>query len=316
MGGTKLLEMSSASELTRPATVTVVVVSDYEGPGAKSWANERAALRALAQQDFAEPFEVIVAEHEAFRDSEPADVLGLCRGARIEYCAATTSAALKDEGARRAHGALVAVLEADCTPTRDWLRHMVAALREHADCAAVSGKTLYPGKSLFVRCLTLLDRSGLDPGGSGPIVGICNNNSIFRRSVLAQYPYPAAPSPFLSAALRWQAMHADDLRFFFEARAVVYHALPSWRFVKDMRRHSGYSMSAQVEGKLSKIVHGLARQLYRDLRRCWRLRRHYSVAAYEVPFAFALAVVARFYEFNGARDRQRGFASVPRTSYR
>lgn len=312
----KLIETTSESELARQAPVTVVVVSDYETAGPKSWANERAALRALGQQDFPEPFEVIVAEHEAFRNSEPADLLSQCRGARIEYCAATTSAALKDEGARRARGALVAILEADCTPVREWLRHLVSALRERSEYAAVSGKTLYPGQSLFVRCLTLLDRSGLDPGGSGPVSGICNNNSMFRRTILAQYPYPPAPSPFLSAALRWRAMHADNLRCFFESRAVVYHALPSWSFVKDMRRHSGYSLSAQVEGNLSRIVQAFARQLYYDLRRCWRLRHHYSVAAYEIPFTLALAVVARFYEFAGVRDMRRGRVGVPRTSYR
>ena len=307
---------TDGSELPRQATVTVVVVSDYEAPGQKSWANERVALRALGQQDFPEPFEVIVAEHEAFRDSEPADILDHCRGARIEYCAATTSAELKDEGARRASGSLVAILEADCAPTREWLRHLVSAICERSDFAAVSGKTLYPGSSLFARCLTLLDRSGLDPGGSGPIAGVSNNNSIFRRPVLAQHPYPAAPSPFLSAALRWRGMSASGLRFFFESRAVVYHALPSWSFVTDMRRHTGYSVSAQLEGRWPRIVHGLARQLYHDLRRCWRLRHHYSVAAYEVPFALALAVVARFYEFKGAQDRRRGFVGVPRTSYR
>lgn len=72
-------------------------------------------------------------------------------------------------------------------------------------------------------------------------------------------------------------MRADNLRLFFESRAVVYHALPSWSFIKDMRRHSGYSLSAQVEGKLLMILRGLARQLCYDLRRCWRLRHHYGV---------------------------------------
>lgn len=312
MTSTRVTE-TCRSELAQRAAVTVVVVSDYEGARQKSWANERAALRALDQQDFPEPFEVIVVEHEAFRESEPVDVLSACPGSRIEYCAATTSAELKDEGARRANGTLVAILEADCTPTREWLGRMVSALRERPDYAAVSGKTLYPGQSVFVRCLTLLDRSYLDPGGSGPTASICNNNSIVRRAVLAQYPYPPTPSPFLSAALRWHAMRADNLRLFFESRAVVYHALPSWSFIKDMRRHSGYSLSAQVEGKLLMILRGLARQLCYDLRRCWRLRHHYGVAAHEVPFALALAVIARFYEFKGTRHAQQGLDG---TSYR
>jgi Glycosyl transferase family 2 len=222
---------------------------------------------------------------------------------------------LKDHGARRAKGELIAILEADCTPARDWLRHIVSALRARPEYAAASGKTLYPGKSLFVRCLTLLDR-GVDPGGGGPTATISNNNSIVRRTVLERYPYPAAPSPFLSAALRWKAMRTDGLRFFFEPDAVVYHALPSWTFIKDMRRHSGYSLSAQVGGKLPMILRSLARQLYYDVRRCWRLRHHYGVAAYEVPLAFALAVATKFYEFKGARYARQNLDGVPRTSYR
>ena len=310
------LESTRRPEVDPPATVTVVVVSDYEGEGRKSWANERMELRALAQQDFPEPFEVIVVEHEAFRASEPVDVLSVCSGSRIEYCNATTSAALKDEGARRANGALVAILEADCTPAREWLRHIVSALRERSDYAVVSGKTLYPGQSVFVRCLGLLDRSGLDPGGSGPIHGISNNNAMFRGAVLAQYPYPAAPSPFLSAALRWDAMQGGNLRFFFESRAIVYHEFAGWSFVKDMRRHSGYSLSAQLKGKLPMILWGFARQLYYDLIRCWRLRCHYAVALHEVPLAWALALWVRIYELEGVWYARHGRDSVPRTSYR
>jgi hypothetical protein len=299
------------------ATVTVIIVSDYEGTGLKSWANERAALRALGAQDFAEPFEVILIEREELRTFMPLDVLRECPGSRVEFCTATTSAGLKDEGARRARGDLIAILEADCTPARDWLRRIVSTLRERPDCAAVSGKTLYPGRSVFVRCLTLLDRSWLDPGGSGPTPGLCNNNSILRRDVLAKYPYPAAPTPFLSAGLRWHAMRGDNLRFFFDARAVVYHALPSWSFVKDMRCHSGYSVSAQTGSRLPAILEGLVRRLYLDIRRCWRLRRHYAVAWYEVPLAWALAVVARFYEFKGARYARHGAFGLPwTTSYR
>jgi hypothetical protein len=296
--------------------VTVLVVSDYEGPDEKSWASERAVLQTLARQDFAEPFEVILVEHEAFRDSTPDDVVSALPQCRVEFCAATTSAELKDEGVKLAKADVIAVLESDCTPAPEWLRHMMSALREHSDYAAVSGKTLYPGRSVFVRCLTLLDRSYLDPDGSGPTHSVCNNNSILHRATLEAYPYPAAPSPFLSAALRLHGMRKDGLRFFFESRAVVYHALPGWSFIKDMRRHQGYSMSAQVDGNLPKVLRGLAQRLYGDWKRCWRLRHHYAVAWYEVPLALALALVARVHEFKGAKFARQGPHGVPGTTYR
>lgn len=308
-------EAAHKSELAARESVTVVIVSDYEEAEQKSWFNERAVLRALSQQDFPEPFEVILMENEQFRASMPADLFEGCPDFRMEFCGATTSGQLKDEASRRANGQLIAILEADCTPAREWLRHMVSALRGRPDCAAVSGKTLYPGRSVFARCRSLLDRGALDPGGSGPTFAICNNNSIVRRAVLAQYPYPAVSSPFLSAALRWKAMNQDNLRFLFEAGAVVYHALPGWGFVKEMHLSSGYTLGFQVDGKVPMIFRGLARHLYYELRRSWRLRHHYAVASYEVPFAWALAIIAKFYEFKGARSARRG-GNVPRTSYR
>jgi hypothetical protein len=281
----------------------------------RSWATERAVIDALARQDFSERFETILVEHDAFKDAFPGELLAGLPGARVEFSPATTSAELKDEGVRRASGELVAVIEADCTPAPDWLRHLVSALREHPECAAVSGKTLYPGTSIFARCQALLDRSYLDPGGSGPTRFVCNNNSILPRSVLVAYPYPPAASPFLSAGLRWEALRRDNLRMFFQSNAIVYHALPGWGFVRDMRRHSGYAVSAQL-GRNGRVVRALAQRLYWDLKRCWRLRRHYGVAWYEMPLVVALACVARMYELEGIRAARRSPMAVPGSFYR
>ena len=313
MANIKIAEATrTAQPASRPA-VTVVVVSDYVEARQKSWTDERAVLRALGEQDFLESFEVILMENGTVQGSTPADLLSRCPGSRMEFSEATTSAELKDAGVMRANGELIAILEADCVPAPDWLRHMVSALRERPDYAAASGKTLYPGRSMFVRCLTLLDRS-VYPGGSGPTASISNNNSIVRRGVLDRYPYPATPSPFLSAALRWREMQRDGLRFFFESHAIVYHALPSWSFIKDMRTHVGYSWGAQGESNFRTVLGGLTRGLYYDIMRCWRLRRHYAVAAHELPLAYALAVVVKFYEFKGARYAQK--RGLPRTAYR
>lgn len=304
------------SEGVRLPSVSVVIVSDYEADSAKTWANEQAALEALGRQDFAEPLEVIVVEHEAFRDSVPVDLVRSFAGGRVEFSAATASAELKDEGAKLAKGQLVAVLEADCAPAADWLRRMVSTLREHPECAAVSGKTLYPGRSVLTRCLALLDRSYLDPGGSGPTPSVCNNNAMFRREALVAHPYPAAPSPFLSAAFRGQRMRRSGLRFFFESRAVVYHALPSWSFVREMRRHSGFSVSVQLNGGLGTVIRALVWRLYGDVRRGWRLRRHYGVRWYEMPAVWGLALAARLFEAQGAAYARRGYRGVPGTAYR
>jgi hypothetical protein len=45
-----------------PSSVSVVVVSDYEEAAEKTWHEERRILRGLADQDFCEPFTVILVE--------------------------------------------------------------------------------------------------------------------------------------------------------------------------------------------------------------------------------------------------------------
>ncbi len=52
----------------------------------------------------------------------------------------------------------------------------------HPTAAAISGRTVYGGKSLSVRMNALLDRAFVDPGRAGVTRNISDNNAAFRRS--------------------------------------------------------------------------------------------------------------------------------------
>jgi hypothetical protein len=309
-----------ASEARPPAApaVSVVVVSDYGGTAARSWDEERTVLDALARQDFAEPFEVVLAEHAAWRQALPPDLVARLPGLRVEWCEAATSAALKDAAVRRARAPVVAVLEVDCVPDADWLRHLVAALRAHPDAAAVSGKTVYGGGGVLRRCLGLLDRSYLDPGDDGPTPWVSNNGAIFPRAVLERFPYPPAPGPFAAADRRRQAMRRAGLRFYYARRAVVRHDLPGWGFVRDMRRHRGFALALQLGpgARPRHVARVLARNVRADWARCRRHRREYGVRWHELPLALALAAVTRLYEWQGVRLARAGARVIPDTRYR
>ena len=65
--------------------ISVVVVSDYAGGTPGTVDDYRHSLAALAAQDFAEPFEVIVSEWEGFREAVPADIGAMLPSMRMVY---------------------------------------------------------------------------------------------------------------------------------------------------------------------------------------------------------------------------------------
>jgi hypothetical protein len=62
------------------AVVSVIVVSDFESGGQRSWRGEREIFEALARQDIGQPFEVILLENERHRDAAPRDLSDVCPG--------------------------------------------------------------------------------------------------------------------------------------------------------------------------------------------------------------------------------------------
>src|SRR5262249_24830103 len=150
----------------------------------------RRVLGALARQDFDEPVEFLLCESESFRASMPADLHTILPALKIVYSPAIQSYAVKNDGVRMAGSAIVAILEADCVPDAFWLRRLVTALRAHPTAAAVSGRTMYPGNSLFIRICALLGRAYSDPGGAGPTRFIAINSVAFRRDAYLAHPLP------------------------------------------------------------------------------------------------------------------------------
>ena len=298
------------------AVVSVIVVSDYEDAGQKSWRSEREILAALARQDFGRPFEVVLVESEQHRDAAPRDLLAICAGSRIVYAPETQSARLKDFGVGQVDADLVAILEADCLPNPPWLRVLVDVLRQRPDVSAASGRTTYGGETMYRRSLSLVDRSFDDLGRSGITEHVSNNGALYRRSLLRRFPYPPAASPFTSARLRLQAMREAGHVFFFEPTAVMRHGIGGWGFVRDVRRHTGYSdMVRHPTRGLGSIPGLLWRRRCREARDCLRLGPTY-LRWYDWPLTAALLAAAPVLEVPGMLDALRERAAIPKTAYR
>lgn len=313
----------------RPA-VSVIVVSDYasgteeNGPekrgsdkrdsekiNSEKHGNDlRSVLGALARQEFKAPFEILLVESSALAGDLPSGLHAILPSLRVEVSSATTSYGLKNAGVRAATADLVALLDADCTPSPDWLQRALASMRADPAAVAVSGRTRYAGKSMHERLLAALSRAYLDPGHEGRTQFISNNNAIIRRDVFLQHPLPEDGGPF-AARIQSEAIRRAGGLLRFEPAMCVVHDFEGWAMERDIRRNIGYSTVRirQLDPGMpwSWLVSlGVASipifVLARTLDSCWdclRAGEHYGMRWFELPPAFALAFLVHLMEIGG-----------------
>jgi hypothetical protein len=304
----------ATKENTRNGTVTpaasIVVISDYKVGTAVSWDDLRATLRGLALQDFSEPAEYILLENVKHREHIPADLRRILPALKILFTAEELQYALKNEAAKVARADIVILLDGDCVPAPDWLRHLVRGMRLPSAPAVVSGRTLYGGRNLLERCSALLERAYVDRYWSGRTQAISNNNAAFRRSVLLAHPLPLNAGPFASRMHAEAVMRAGGL-LWVEPRARVTHAYHGWAMDRDVRRHKGYARIATRRLDANVPYARLGRLGYVSiplmfcaslLQSWWKgliFHREYGIRWYEVPVLMVHAVVLHTLEIPG-----------------
>src|SRR6266849_3340232 len=118
----------SVEDSANSPEISVVLVSDYEGGSQRSWEDLRIALEALAGQQFDQTFEVLVVESAkvAGYGEVPAELKAKLPRLRLISAATSESYGLKNAGVEKAAAPLVVLLDADCTPSRDWLSRIRA----------------------------------------------------------------------------------------------------------------------------------------------------------------------------------------------
>jgi hypothetical protein len=305
-----------------PPRISVILVSDYGEPGPKDWAEERAALEAFAAQDLAEPFQIILVEHERYQAQCPSRIAHIAPHTTVHFTSCARSSEMKDAALSLCASPLVAVVEMDSVPAPDWLRLLVAVLDADPAVDVVSGRTTYGHHSSLRRVLALLDRAWMDPGRAGRIEHISNNGALYRREWLARFPYPDEASPFLSARLRNRAMFDGGARAYFEPRAGMVHGFGGLRFAIDVRRNMAFADGREhraaraPRASMWRALYGVARRRFADeWRDCRRVGRQY-LRWYDWPLALVMLVTLRLFELPGALAALRGDSAVGRTSYR
>lgn len=292
------------------STISVVIVSDYASGGPEAWKDIRRTLSALAGQKFDAPVEYLLCESEHFRDRVPADLATILPSLEIRYFPCTSANELKNAAAQAASGDFVAFLDADCTPSPDWLSHAYKALTEHPQAAAVAGKTVYGDNALWVRISTLVGRSYVNPGGAGPTRFLAVNNSIYRRSAYLACPLPEGMGAFSSRIQSEQMLRGGwELRF--SPDIAVVHDFEGWSMEADFRRNCGHgTVRTRLEDptlpyawvvKLGPfcVVPILAGKILNSWGDCFRCWRDYGLRWYEVQAACILTIPIHMLEVPG-----------------
>lgn len=297
--------------------VSIVAVSDYKPGEAKSWEDFRKALRALANQDFIGTFEILLIEEERFANQIPTDIPEILPNTRIVTARETNSYALANVGVKRARGAKVVLLDADCVPAPGWLSSFSTTMDRYPDAAVVSGLTRYPGRTLTERCLSLLSRSYVDPGRRGYTEHISNNNAGYRHDAFLQCPLPTDQGIYASR-VQAKALRRAGYRMVFEPDMAVIHDYEGWDMERHIRRTMahGHVLIRQRDSSLpyawivrlgiAGIPLFVAARTLLTFWKCVTVGGNYGVRPWQVPYALLLAVRVHLMEIPGMLLAHRG----------
>jgi len=302
---------------SQPVSLSLIVVSDYAAGGDKSCEDFRRALRAWVDQEGTPADEFIMVESSRFKGQIPDDMAQMVPNMKMLYLDSEASYELKNLAVDAAIGDWVAIVDADCIPRRSWLRVLRAAIAEHPNVAAISAKTMYPGRSRTERLLGLLSRAYLDPGHRGPNHFISGNAVCYRREVYRRHPLPVGVGPFASR-IQSEAFLREGQTLFFDPELVVTHDFEGWSMERDIRRNHGYSTvvtrlrdgrlpyAALIRAGVIAVPLIVGGKILNSAYDCFRCFRRYNVKPFELPLALALAVVTHFLEIPGMVAAYRG----------
>jgi len=304
-----------------------MVVSDYRPAEQKSWDDLRGTFSKLACQNFDEPVEYLLLENAGDLEMMPSDVPRTISGIRVITSKSRGSYALKNAGVQAASADLVMVLDADCTPDRGWVQAGVDAMRRRPDAVAISGRTIYPGRSTLERSLGLLSRCYVDRGTAGPVRLLSTNNMIVRRSVFTSDPLPHDAGPFAYRLLTERLLRGGA-KLYFEPKMRAVHDFEGWQMERDLRRQVGWTSirirqldenipGARVVRRLGLAAVPLlyAYRLVESAGHCFRLPRHFGLHWRHIPMLLALAAVVHSFELPGMFRALAGRPAGP-TVYR
>ncbi|MCP4330211.1 MAG: glycosyltransferase family 2 protein [Alphaproteobacteria bacterium] len=306
--------------------ISVVVTQDYAVGEPIAWGQLRSNFQALSAQDFGGTVETIYVETSQIADQIPPDFKETVPGLRIVCSDAPSAYGLIRDGVESARSDVVAVIDGDCVPDRNWLSRIVMIMGNNPKCAVLTGMTTYGPRSQIVRILALLSRSFLHRTELGETEYLTNNNAAYRRTAFLSNPLIDNVGPF-SAGMQARALRRNGHLILYDPGLHVVHDHIGWRFERDSRRHAGYVAIKSREADATMPNQWLRRVRYASIPiivgkgiltswgQCYRFRKSFGVAWYAMLLAFVAAIGVHLLEVPGMIDGLRG-RPVPQTAFR
>jgi glycosyltransferase involved in cell wall biosynthesis len=274
-------------------------------------------LTAVAAQTYQrERIETIVVLDAGIAEDAAADLGRRYPGVRFVFSKESNYFAAKNAGAAAATGEIIALLDSDCEPSRDWLEVLLS--RFDAGVDVVAGRTHYAGGSLGSRTLSLAGFASYVHGDENDnATGFNINNVAFRRDVLIDHPFDSRLRRNGGCYLLFHQLRAAGIRVIFDPRATVAHGNSDIRGLRFASKYfdrgrdgvAAYRLDASAVLKGTNFFRrtgavGLiaiyGRRIVIDWLHLVRRRRRIGVPALLLPYFAAVTVLTRLIEFAGA----------------
>jgi cellulose synthase/poly-beta-1,6-N-acetylglucosamine synthase-like glycosyltransferase len=300
--------------MSQPFVSIVIDTVTRDDYGERSLPDDlRPTLDAVAAQTYPrELIETIVVVDAIDRESEEIvrryPWVSIVRSPQHNYFAS------KNEGARAARGAIVALTDSDCEPAPEWLSMMTAPFAD-ARVSGVAGCTRYTGGSFHAWTFAVPDFSIVVGDKSGAASGFHLNNSAFRRETLLAHPLDTRIRRDGGCVLLYHQLRAAGARIVYAPDARVRHGLDFARrglFAKHFNRgFDGVTVYRADEGAVLRGTHlfrrfgALAliafagRRILVDWLRLIRNYDQMGISPFTIPYFAAVTVVTRLIALTG-----------------
>jgi len=219
----------------------------------------RRCLDALSAQTVADRLDVVVVDDGSSAPEAIAELVGRYGFARLVHGRGGGPASARNEGARRARGAIICFTDDDCQPLPDWAERLAEAVAEGADI--VAGASISGGGPLADASEIVARAPAASPPAPGSDVSFSpSNNLACRRDVFAALPFDESYPHAAGEDREWCARATGAgyaLRAAPSARVVHRQELTLRRFIAQQVRYG--------EGAYRFRRHGDARRSFEPL---------------------------------------------------
>ncbi len=215
---------------------------------------------------------------------------------------------MKNRGMRSAQGDIIALLDSDTLPVKNWVEEIASCISAGADL--VAGSVRYPTGAPFGRTFALFNYGHIRNGEDGEVDTFNVSNAAMRKELLEEHPFDRRLRRSGGGTLLGRELKSLGYKLVYNPNLRVTHNHPGLRTHIATRLRTGYEVIniCQLDdervlpetkylrlGVLAPFVLS-ARRALSDFRSIIWNGRDLDIRIHEMPFFLAIAVVVRAVE--------------------